>query len=409
MLAALGFPRVGEHRRFVAAIVADTVGSGLFMPVTLLYFLRVTDLGLVQIGSALSLSALLTIPASFFVGTLVDTFGARRMMLVANVLQAAGMVGYLFADSFWAVAGWTVLLNVGRQAFWGSFGNVVTAITQPGERETWFGFLQALRNLGFALGGLLAGVVLQVDLTSLYRAVVLVNVLTFALAFWLLLAVPDHHRGAEPGKSQRGGWAVVLRDRGFLRLVVAQFTWCMGMMVLNFALPVYVVESLDLPGALVGVIFTLNTVMVGLGQGLVVRWMSGRVRGRMVALANVLFVGGYAVFVVAGLVPVWVGVAAMLLGAAVYTLGELVAGPVLNATAAEAAPDHLRGRYLGLLQLSWGVTGALAPVAFTWFLTHGTFSLWWALGALAVAGAVWAARLPAALPAAAQRVTHAGV
>ena len=57
MLTRLGFPRVGEHRRFVAAIVADTVGSGLFMPITLLYFLAMTDLSLVQVGSALSLSA----------------------------------------------------------------------------------------------------------------------------------------------------------------------------------------------------------------------------------------------------------------------------------------------------------------------------------------------------------------
>ena len=44
MLTRLGFPRVGEHRRFVTAIVADTVGSGLFMPMTLLYFLAMTDL-----------------------------------------------------------------------------------------------------------------------------------------------------------------------------------------------------------------------------------------------------------------------------------------------------------------------------------------------------------------------------
>ncbi len=406
MLARLGFPSVGEHRRFVSAIVADTIGSGLFMPITLLYFVRMTDLSLVQIGSALSVSALCTIPASFFVGTMVDRFGARRMMLLGNVAQGAGMLAYLWADSFAEVAFWTILLNVGRQAFWGSFGNVVTAITAPGERETWFGFLQALRNLGFALGGLLAGAVLQVDVSAVYHAVVVVNALTFALAFFLLLDVPDHraHHGEEVPTE---GWGVVLRDRPYLRLVAGQFAWCMGMMVLNFALPVYAAETLELPGWLVGAMFTLNTVMVGLGQGLTVRWMSGRVRGRMMALSNLLFVAGYAVFVIAGALPTWFAVAAMLLGAGVYTLGELVGGPVLQATAAEAAPDHLRGRYLGLGQLSWGVTGAVAPVTFAWLLTHGTYTLWWVMGALALAGAAYVARLPRVLPAAAAQVTHA--
>ena len=66
------------------------------------------------------------------------------------------------------------------------------------------------------------------------------------------------------------------------------------MMVLNFALPVYVAETIDLPGWVVGAIFTLNTVLVGLGQGLVVRRMTGRVRARMMGLAQLVFVAGYA-------------------------------------------------------------------------------------------------------------------
>ena len=43
----------GEHRRFVTAIVVDTVGSGVFMPISMLYFLAMTDLSLVQVGSAI--------------------------------------------------------------------------------------------------------------------------------------------------------------------------------------------------------------------------------------------------------------------------------------------------------------------------------------------------------------------
>jgi MFS family permease len=198
---------------------------------------------------------------------------------------------------------------------------------------------------------------------------------------------------------------VVLRDRAYLRLVVGQFGFVAGMMVLNFALPVYVAETIDLPGWVVGAIFTLNTAMVGLGQGLVVRWMTGRVRARMMGLAQVVFVVSYALFVVAGWLPVWLAVAVMLVGAAVYTFGELTGGPVLSATAAEAAPDHLRGRYLGLFQLSWGIGGAVTPVAFTWLLAHGQTTLWWVLALVAVASGAYLQRLPRALPAAGLRVT----
>ncbi len=403
MLSRLGFPAVGEHRRFVAAIVADTIGSGLFMPITILYFLAVSPLSLVEIGGALSVSAAVTFPAAALVGSAVDRFGPRRMMLAGNLLQAGGMVAYLFVDTFWSLALWTAVLNVGRQCFWGSFGNVVTAITEPGERELWFGFLQAMRNLGYAVGGVLAGVAVQIGTRGTYSAVVLVNVASFLLAWWLLLAVPDH-RPARHGELA-GGWGDVLRDRPYLRLVVAQGGFVAGMMVLNFALPVYAAESIDLPGWVVGGMFTLNTIMVGLGQGLVVRAMVGRQRARMVALAQVAFAAGYAVFVVAGLVPVWLGVVAILLGACVYTFGELIGGPVLSTVAAEAAPDHLRGRYLSLFQLGWALGGVVAPVAFTALLARGTFDLWGVLLVVAALTAPYSRTLARALPAAAQPVT----
>ncbi|WP_210648532.1 MFS transporter [Nocardioides sp. SYSU D00065] len=404
MLTRLGFPRVGEHRRFVAAIVADTVGSGLFMPITLLYFLAMTDLSLVQIGSALSLSALLTMPGAFVIGSLVDRFGPRQMMLAGNLLQAVGMVAYLWADALVAVALWTALLNLGRQSFWGSFGNVVTAISAPGERELWFGFLQAVRNLGYSVGGVLAGVALQVGTDGAFQSVVVVNAVTFVVAFVLLLDVPDH-RVARADDAPVEGWAVVLRDGPYLRLVLGQFGFVAGMMVLNFALPVYAAENIDLPGWVVGAIFTLNTALVGLGQGLVVRRMTGRVRARMMGLAQVVFVASYAMFVVAGWLPVWLAVVVMLVGAAVYTGGELAGGPVFSATAAEAAPDHLRGRYLGLFQLSWGIGGAVTPVAYTWLLARGETTLWWVLALVALASAAYLQTLPRVLPAAAARVT----
>jgi MFS family permease len=404
VLERLGFPAVGEHRRFVAAIVVDTLGSGLFMPITLLYFLAVSDLSLAQVGAALSVSALITLPASMLVGTAVDRLGARTVMLAGNAVQVIGMLTYLVVEDFWPVALATVVLNIGRQCFWGSFGNVVTLITAPGERELWFGFLQAMRNLGYAVGGVLAGIAIQIDTVEVYHGVVLLNAVSFAVAWWLLLAVPDHRPVLEESQTP-GGWRDVARDRPYLVLMLTQFGYVLGIMVLNFALPVYAAETLGLPGWVVGALFTLNTIMVGLGQGLTVRAMTGHVRARMIALANILFGASYLLFIAAGLLPVWVGVAAVLVGTFVYTLGELTGGPVLSAVGAEAAPDHLRGRYLSLLQFSWGFSGVVCPAAYTALLAAGEDTLWLALLAVAGVSTVFSWRLSRTVPMAARPVT----
>ena len=95
-----------------------------------------------------------------------------------------------------------------------------------------------------------------------------------------------------------------------------------------------------------GALFTINTVMVGFGQGLLVRSLTGRVRNRVLLVANVAFGVSYVVLLGATRPRLVVATVLVLGGSAVYTLGELLGGPVLAALAAEAAPDHLRGRYL---------------------------------------------------------------
>ena len=66
---------------------------------------------------------------------------------------------------------------------------MVTLISPPGEREKWFGFLGALRNAGFAIGGVVAGVALTVDATALYYAVALLNAASYVLSLVLLAGV----------------------------------------------------------------------------------------------------------------------------------------------------------------------------------------------------------------------------
>jgi MFS family permease len=405
VLQRLGFPSVGRHRRFVTAIAIDAVGSGVFMPISMLYFLVATDLTLVQVGAAISLASLVALPAGPVIGSVVDRVGAKQVLLAGNLLQGAGFVAYLFSDSFLSVTAWTVLVTVGRTAFWGSYGNIVAAISAPGERERWFGFLGALRNVGFALGGLLSGLAITVGTQPAYAAVVVANAASYFVAFLLLLAVPATERSAHV--RQPGSWATVLRDRPYRVLWLTQLAFSLSMMVLNFAMPVYATTVLGLPGWVTGAVFTLNTIMVGLGQGLAVRAMTGRVRWRIVALANLFFAVSYAVLLGATRVGVVLGVVVVVVGSAIYTLGELAGGPVTAALAAEAAPEHLRGRYLSMIQLAWNSASTVAPVTFAWLLDLGATPLWLALLVLAFAGLAVSVLLGRVLPLAAAPVTNA--
>ncbi|MGY2704055.1 MFS transporter [Nocardioides sp. HB32] len=400
----LGFPSLGHHRRFVTAIAIDAVGSGVFMPVSMLYFLVTTDLSLVQIGAAISVASAAAIPAGPLLGGIVDRYGAKRVLLAGNLAQFVGFLAYLVTDSFLGLTLWTVVVAVGRTAFWGSYGNIVAAISQPGEREKWFGFLGALRNVGFAAGGLLSGLAITIGTHEAYLSVVLVNAVSYAVAFLLLLAVPPTAPSGH--RSPEGAWATVLRDRPYRLLWLVQLCYSTAMMALNFAMPIYAVTVLGLPGWVTGAVFTINTVMVGFGQGLVVRGMTGHHRWRVLVLTNLVFAASFVVLVGATAVSVVLATIVVLVGSVVYTGGELLGGPVLGALGAEAAPEHLRGRYLSLMQLAWTISGAVAPVAFAWLLARGSSPIWLALAALSLVGSLLAVQLGRVLPEAALRVTN---
>jgi MFS family permease len=407
VLHRLGFPSVGRHRRFVTAIAIDAIGSGVFMPVSMLYFLVSTDLSLVQVGAAISLASLVALPTGPVIGSIVDRIGAKQVLLAGNLLQGVGFVAYLATDSFAAVAAWTVLVTLGRTAFWGSYGNIVAAISVPGEREKWFGFLGALRNIGFALGGLVSGLAITIGTQAAYTSVVVANAVSFAVAFVLLLAVPATERSVH--ERQAGSWLTVLRDGPYRVLWLAQLTFSTAMMVLNFALPVYATTVLGLPGWVTGGVFTINTVMVGLGQGIAVRAMTGRIRWRIMLLSNLFFAASYFILLGATVVGIAVGVVVVLSASVIYTLGELAGGPVTSALAAEAAPEHLRGRYLSLIQLAWNVSGTVTPLAFAWLLARGDQPIWYVMLGLALAGVAIAVWLGRVMPLADAPVTNAAV
>ena len=400
----LGFPSIGPHRRFVTAIAVDALGSGVFMPLTMLYFLAVTPLTLLQVGAAISIASAVALPAGPLLGALVDRLGAKQVLLGGNALQALGFLAYLVTDSFLAVLAWTIVVTVGRTAFWGSYGNIVAAISRPGERERWFGFLGALRNVGFAVGGLASGAAISIGTDLAFQLVVAVNAASYLLALWLLIAVPDARPGGRAALP--GSWAAVLADKPYRLLVLAQVGYSLPMMILNVALPVYMVTVLGLPGWSTGLVFTINCLMVGFGQGLVVNAMTGRVRYRLLLLTQAVFAASYVVFLSGSVLSVSVATAVMVIGGVIYTLAELTGGPVLAALSAEAATEHLRGRYLSLIQLAWNVSSALTPVLFAWLLERGPEPLWVLMLVLTGVFALVTLRVGATMPAAAARVTN---
>ncbi len=400
VLTRLGLPTVGAHRPVVVALVVDALGSGLFLPFSVLFFLATTDLSVAQVGLAVSVGGVVRFASGPVAGSLSDSIGPRRVLVVANLLQGAGFVAYLFVHPFWSLVLATLLVQAGNAAFWSSYPPLVVALSAPGERERWFGLIGALRNAGFAVGALAAGVAVSLGGVAGYRALAIANAVSYLLAAVLL------HRARTRGVAQRTGppagtsWRSVLADRPYLGLTLTNVAVATTSLALSLVMPVWAVENLGLPAWVPGAALTINCIMVGLLQGPVVAVLTGHRRYRALQLSAVLHVAASLVLLSAGATSVPLGVLLVLLGVVVYTVGELIEGPVSSTVAAEAAPDAARGRYLAVHQTSWNVASVVAPASLTALLAVDGLAVWGALSAVAVAGGVGIGVVARHLPAA---------
>lgn len=407
----LGLPTTRGHGRLLGAFGIDALGSGLFLPFSILFFTATTSLSLQQIGLALSIAALIRLPATAGAGVLTGRIGPKRAVIASNLAQLIGFAGYLVADSLTLVLLAAIVVQVGNSLFWVAYPALVHEVADRASQERWFALINAMRNAGLAVGALGASFAVALGDTAGYYGIVAANAASFALAAILTRLDPapgeppdlDHQAPGEPS----GGWSAVLHDRPYLGFVGVNVGFALLSLSFVIAVPVFLVTSADLPNWTPGTLLAFNAMLGAFGAGPVVAAITGRRRDHVLIGSQVIIGLGYACVLLAGLVPPVLNIAFALLAAVLVTTTELTQGPVVNAIINECAPDRDRGRYISVYQMTFSIVDIVAPIALTTALTHGPFATWVPLIAIAALDLVVLVFLARRLPILASRIGHA--
>jgi MFS family permease len=385
----LGGKMGGRNLPFFTALTVDALGTGAFVPLSLLYFARVPEIDLATAGVLLSVAAAASLPVPVLTGHLVDRSGPRPVVVAAHLLQAAGFAAYL------AVTGPVTMLvaatatAAGQRVFWSSVFSLVAELAgRDGDGKSpdrWFALVGMAQTAGLGVGGLVSGLLLGIGTESVFRLAVLANAVTFLLAGLLVLLVRVSHD--RPAGRADGGYRVLLADRPYLGLIATNTVFALCGMFLGLALPVYVAEGLSAPVWIVGPLLAGNTILLALGQTTAVRVVRPLPRTRVMALSGVLWAVWGVACALALVVPVAVLVPYLAVITLCFTAAVAMHAPVSTALASEAAPEGHRGRYLAVFQYSFAVATVVAPGFFSVLFTAGRPLPFVALSVLALAGA----------------------
>jgi len=366
----------------IVALFIDALGTGLFLPFSLLYFNVVAGLPLSNVGAVLTLATFISLPVAILSGRVMERVGTLRTIVFSQVLQALGFCGYLFVHNIPLLLLMSLLVMGGLRIFWVALPTFIAEIAEGGEQDRWFGLMGTCQNAGFGVGGLLAGVLIAVGQRLGYQVIVIANVCSFLFAAVLLLRMHRNMPRRLPSEhaEQVVSYRVVLRDRPFLIMVLCNIAFVLCITLFAQALPIYVIEALHAPVWIAGALFAASTVMLTCLQLFTVKLIEPLRRTRILVLAGLIWSAASCLFILALYIPITWLIPYMFLAVVLYTVGELLYIPTANTLMAVIGPPELKGRYIAVYEfVSWGIGSAITPAMFTFLFGFGPASPWLAL------------------------------
>ena len=386
-------------------LMIDSLTNGLFIPLSLLYLVARSGASLAQIGVLLSVAGLIALPLPLLTGRLADRFDARVIVQTAQVLQAAGFVGYVMAGRLPIVFLAATVASLGRTGFWSSIYVLLSGVSDhdadPRARERWFAATGSMKAVGYGAGASIAGLALAVDKLRFYEWVIAGNVILLVVAGGLLAVFVPRTTTRVPDRSGRSrGYRALCADRPFLALVALNTVFALCNVLLSIGFAPFVARAIPQATWAVGPLLAMNTAVQAFCLPFAVRLQRGLRRHVSLCLAGLLWACWSLATMSAAYLPVPWRVPCLTLAVLCYSAAQMIHSPVSNAMSADAAPIDIRGRYLAIFQSSFAIATIAAPTVFSTLLSVGNAVPWLvvALAAvLTIPGMVLLApRLPAA-------------
>jgi MFS family permease len=253
-------------------------------------------------------------------------------------------------------------------------GAMIADMTDGERRAEAFGVLRIGGNLGWALGPAIGGFLAALSYASLfYVAAGVLLIAAILIALKVEETSPRHRRRAQgepasieeipavgptsPGRGfELSSIGDTLRDRVFLRYCLITFIFFTVMAQLMSTLSVYVVEWTRHTQVELGILYTLNGLMVVFLQFPVVRLLTPfRLTTAMVA-GSLLYVVGY------GMMGMGSSLALLAVAMFVVTSGEIISSPASMNLVANFSSDQVRGRYMGVYGLFNSFGWSIGPL-----------------------------------------------
>ncbi|MGW5283093.1 MFS transporter [Streptomyces collinus] len=373
-------PAAGNARRLGVLTLIQSLGLGVFLTSSAVFFTRTLGIPAHRVGLALSVAGLCGLLCTVPIGRLADRLGAGRVLAGNFLLAAAGFTAYCLVNGFAAFLAVACALAVLETSAGALQASLTDALVGEAARVRVSAQMRSLFNLGFLGGAALAGAAIAAGTATALYATVLANAALQLVSVAVLLGM-RLPAGAGPRAAAEAPGGVLrsaaLRDVRYVAVSLVCGALELYQPLLTVGLPLWIVTCTDAPALLVSGLLILDTVLVLLFQVAV----SGGARtpagaARMLRWAGWALGASCLVFAVSAGHGVLLDSAALVAGALVLVLGELYQASASWGLSFGLAPAGRQGEYQAVFSLGRGLQQFAGP----WLMTSlvvGTAATGW--------------------------------
>lgn len=363
MLMRRLLPAPGATRLLAVAILVTTLGNGMYVAGSVLFFTRSIGLRPSQVGLGLTFAGLVGLASGPAVGHLADRFRARNVYVTTLTGEGLATGSLALVHGFGTFLASACLISIAEQGSRAVRGALIARAAGE-DRAQFRSYLRTVTNVGLSVGAACAGVAIRLGTRDAYLCLVLGDALSFFLTAVVIMRLPRYR----PLPSPAGDSSAVLaiRDLPYLGITALYGVLSMQYVVLTVVLPLWITAQTSAPRWLVSPAILLNTVLVVLLQIRVGRRVDSVEKGsKITRLSSLFFAGSCLLYATTHDMPGWAVCAVLLLAVLVHTLGEMSQAAGEFELSFELAPDHAQGQYQGVFSLGRGACMALAPALLT--------------------------------------------
>lgn len=337
-----------------------------------------------QAGIVMGIFGLGAVCGGFIGGRLTDRFGFQRIQWVT--LAGGGLLFMVLGQmkSYPMICICSFLLSLVNDAFRPANSTAIAHYCKEENRTRSFSLNRLAINLGWAVGGAIGGILASINYHLLFWVDGATNLAAVLLLRWFLplegASVPVHHAAAAK-KNVLSPY----RDTIYLRFIAYVIVYGCGFFQLFTTLPVYYKKALHMPEYMIGLLMTLNGLLITVLEMVLVFKMEGKKEHLFYIVYGVCGVG--LSYVLLNILPL--SILAAFFCMILTTLGEICSMPFLNSFWIGRTSVTNRGQYAGLYTIAWSVAQVIGPVCGSQIAERAGFPvLWWMVGVLCMMAAI---------------------